>query len=69
MKETPLYFYLKDNPMNIISPNVKISEPRLLFLEEICEVTFKNFFGDEFLYIQQQPEDNSKFSTDSLELL
>ena len=69
MKETPLYFYLKDNPVNIISPMVKISEPRLLFLEETSEVAFKNYFGDDFLYIQKQPEDNSKLSTDALEVL
>ena len=31
MKETPLNFYLKDNPMNIISPMLKITEP-LTFL-------------------------------------
>ena len=48
---------------------LKITEPRLLFLEETCEVVFKNCFGDDFLYIQQQPEDNSKLSTDSLEVL
>ena len=69
MKETPLYFYLKDNPMNIISPMVKISEPRLLFLQETYKFAFKNYFGDDFLYIQKQPEDNSKLSTDALEVL
>ena len=66
MKETPLYFYLKENPVNIISPMVKISEPRLLSLEETSEVAFKNYFGDNFLYIQKQSEDNSKLSTDAL---
>ena len=48
---------------------LKITEPRLLFLEETCEVAFKNYFGDDFLYIQQQPEDDSRQSTDSLEVL
>ena len=66
MKETPLYFYLKENPVNIISPMVKISEPRLLSLEETSEVAFKNYFGDNFLYIQKQSEDNSKLTTDAL---
>ena len=57
MKETLLYFYLKHYLMNIISPMLKISEPRLLFLEETCKVDFKNYFGDEFLYMQQKLED------------
>ena len=69
MKETPLYFYLKDNPMNIISPMLKIREPRLLFLEETCEVAFKNYFGDDLLYIRQQPGDNGKQSTALLDVL
>ena len=37
---------------------LKIVGPRLLFLEETCKVAFDNYFGDNFLYIQQQPEDN-----------
>ena len=69
MKETPLYFYLKDNPRNVISPMLKVTEPRLLFLEETCEVAFKNYFGDDFMYIQQQPGDNGKESTALLDVL
>ena len=48
---------------------LKITEPCLLFLKEACEVDFKTYFGENYLYIQQQPEYNSKLSTDSLEVL